>query len=99
MAQEGWGRNRLLQIEYSPIAALNRTFALSKVKGNAEAIREAVKLQLNENHYYFTLLGELYREIDPSTAIANFELALSFARSEADRKLLRGKLDVLKSHR
>jgi len=30
--------NRLLQIEYSPIVALNRTYALSKVKGNEIAI-------------------------------------------------------------
>ena len=28
----------LLQIEYSPIAALNRTYALSKANGKAEAI-------------------------------------------------------------
>jgi RNA polymerase sigma-70 factor (ECF subfamily) len=30
--------NKLLQIEYSPIAALNRTFALSKANSKQEAI-------------------------------------------------------------
>ena len=33
--------NRLLQIEYSPMAALNRTYALSKANGKADAIKEA----------------------------------------------------------
>jgi RNA polymerase sigma-70 factor (ECF subfamily) len=33
-----------LQIEYSPVAALNRTFALSKTNGNMAAIAEAEKL-------------------------------------------------------
>ena len=45
--------NQLLQIEYSPVAALNRTFALSKANGKKEAIAEAEKLQLTDNHYYF----------------------------------------------
>ena len=38
--------NKLLQIEYSPIAALNRTYALSKANSKQEAIAEAEKLNL-----------------------------------------------------
>src|SRR5207247_7244342 len=38
--------NQLLQIQYSPIAALNRTYALSKANGKQEAIPEAEKLNL-----------------------------------------------------
>src|SRR6187402_3552005 len=68
--------NKLLQIEYSPIAALNRTFALSKANGKHEAIIEAEKLQLTDNHYYFTLLGELYRGIDPAKSKMNLQTAL-----------------------
>src|ERR1019366_5923239 len=56
--------NQLLQIEYSPIAALNRTYALSKANGKQEAIVEAEKLKLTNNHFYFTLLGELYCDTD-----------------------------------
>ncbi len=37
--------NRLLKIEYSPIAALNRTYALSKANGKPEAIKEAEKAE------------------------------------------------------
>ena len=66
--QEKWENilqlfNQLLQIEYSPIAALNRTYALSKANGKTHAIIEAEKLNLTNNHFYFTLLGELYKGI------------------------------------
>lgn len=56
--------NHLLIIEYSPVAALNRTFALSKVKGKQVAIMEAEKLDLKHNQFFFTLLGELYSDVD-----------------------------------
>jgi RNA polymerase sigma-70 factor (ECF subfamily) len=44
--------NKLLQMEYSPIAALNRTYALSKANGKEEAIVEAEKLHLTDCHLY-----------------------------------------------
>ncbi|MEZ4771560.1 MAG: sigma-70 family RNA polymerase sigma factor [Bacteroidia bacterium] len=84
--------NRLLQMEYSPIAALNRTYALSKANGNTEAICEAEKLQLTENHYYYTLLGELYKNIDEKKSRQNFQIALSMARTQADKQTIRKKL-------
>lgn len=87
--------NRLLQIEYSPIAALNRTFALAKANSKQEAIREAEKLQLTNNHYYFTLLGELYKDTDPNKAKDNFQKAFALAKTNGDRMLLQKKLDQL----
>lgn len=89
--------NQLLRIAYSPIAALNRTYALSKANGNEEAIIEAEKLQLNDNQYYFTLLGVLYREVDPTKSISNFEKALSLARTQADRNAIEFHLNKLRS--
>jgi RNA polymerase sigma factor (sigma-70 family) len=80
--------NQLLQIEYSPVAALNRTFALSKANGKKEAIAEAEKLQLTGNQYYFTLLGELYSGIDNNKAKQNFQEAFSLAKTEADKKII-----------
>ncbi|MDX2245799.1 MAG: sigma-70 family RNA polymerase sigma factor [Bacteroidia bacterium] len=85
--------NRLLQIEYSPIAALNRTFALSKANGKTEALREAEKLCLTGNPYYHTLLGELYEDIDNKKARQHLETALTFARTPADRQAIKKKLD------
>jgi RNA polymerase sigma factor (sigma-70 family) len=87
--------NRLLQLEYSPIAALNRTYALSKANGKMEAIAEAEKLQLTENQYYFSLLGELYTGIDNVKARQNLERALQLAKGRPDQKTIARKLHDL----
>jgi RNA polymerase sigma factor (sigma-70 family) len=89
--------NRLLRIEYSPIAALNRTFALSKANGKQEAIIEAEKLQLTSNHFYYTLLGELYKGIDNVKARLHFEKALSLAKTSTDKATIQKKVDQLTS--
>jgi len=87
--------NHLLQIEYSPIAALNRTFALAKVKGNADAIVEAEKLQLTSNHFYFMLLAELYQETEPGQAKACLNQALALAKTSTDRQTIGRKLNLM----
>jgi RNA polymerase sigma-70 factor (ECF subfamily) len=84
--------NQLLQTAYSPIAALNRTYALSKIKGKQAAIIEAEKLALTDNHYYYTLLGELYRGIDDKKAVDNLRKALSIAKTRADKQTIQKKL-------
>ena len=87
--------NRLLQIEYSPIAALNRTFALAKVKGKQVAIIEAEKLNLAGNHFYFTLLGELYTDIDHKKAKQNFQKAFALAKTTTDKQTIQKKIENL----
>jgi RNA polymerase sigma factor (sigma-70 family) len=87
--------NQLLQMEYSPIAALNRTYALSKANGKAEAIVEAEKLNLEGNHFYFTLLGELYKNLDNNKAKQNFQKALSLAKTQTDKQTIQKKIDKL----
>ena len=87
--------DQLLTIESSPIAALNRTYALSKVHGKAIAIAEAEKLKLTHNHFYFTLLGELYTGIDNHEAKMNFQKALSLARTNTDRQIIQTNIDKL----
>lgn len=87
--------NQLLQMEYSPIAALNRTFALSKTKGKEAAIAAAEKLQLTGNHYYHTLLGELYTDIDTLQAKTSFQTAYDMAKTPADKQAIRRKMDAL----
>lgn len=91
--------NRLLQVEYSPVAALNRTFALSKARGKKEAITEAEKLLLTNNHFYFVLLGELYTGINNRKAKEHFSKAFSLARTETDKKTIQKKLEQLQAHR
>ena len=99
-SKEKWERtlqlyNQLLQVEYSPVAALNRTYVLSKVYGNAIAIAEAEKLGLKNYHYYFTLLGELNKGIDDDKAELNFKKALALAITAADKKIIQLKIDQL----
>jgi len=85
--------NRLLQISYSPIAALNRTYALSKANGKQLAINEAEKLNLTGNHFYFNLLGDLYTDLDNEKAKMNFEEAILLAKTQKDRNTIQIKLD------
>jgi predicted RNA polymerase sigma factor len=87
--------NRLLQLEYSPMAALNRTFALSKANGKTEAILEAEKLNLTTNHFYFTLLGELYTGMDNGKARGYLEKALTLAKTQTDKQTIQKKIDRL----
>ncbi len=87
--------NHLLQIEYSPVAALNRSYALSKVYGKQKAITEAQKLNLTGNYFYFMLLGELYTGIDNGEAKSNFEKAFALAKTQAEKQIIQRKIDQL----
>ncbi len=87
--------NLLLQINYSPSVALNRTYALYKARGKKAALIEAEKLQLTSNHFYFTLLGELYKGIDDKKAKSNFQRAYDLAKTQTDRQTLQSKIDTL----
>lgn len=81
--------NRLLQLEYSPMAALNRTYALARARGKAVAIEEAKKLELSGHHLYHVLMGYLYREIEPDTAKGYLETALGLAKTTAEKNRIR----------
>ena len=85
----------MLQLEYSPIAALNRTYALSKANGKKAAIAEAEKLNLTDNHFYFTLLGDLYSDLDNKKAKQHFQKALSLSKTETDQQTIQNKIDLL----
>lgn len=84
--------NKLLQIEYSPAAALNRTYALAKVYGSAKAIQEAEKLKLENNHLYYSLLAELYISIDKQKAIEHLAKSITKAKTESAKQLLNKKM-------
>lgn len=87
--------NRLLQIDYSPIAALNRTYALSRANGREVAIAEAERPDLRDNPFYFALLGELYTCIDNDRAKRHLQKAHSLAKTNADKRTLEKKLENL----
>jgi RNA polymerase sigma-70 factor (ECF subfamily) len=80
--------NQLILIEYSPITALNRAFAIAKVYGHKEGIHEAEKLKLINNNQYHSLLGFLYSEIDIKTAIEQYEQAIALTKSKTEHQTL-----------
>lgn len=80
--------NHLLAIAYSPVAALNRIYALAKVHGKEAGIAAAEHLNLTSNHFYYSLLGNLYTGIDQAQAVAHYETAIQLAHSESDKAIL-----------
>ena len=89
-SQEKWENilqlyNQLLCLSYSPVGALNRTYALSKIYGKQAAIIEAEKLGLAKNHLYHVLLGWLYADLDNEKAKEHLNLALVYAKTETER--------------
>lgn len=80
--------NQLVVIEYSPVTALNRTFAFAKVYGHAAGIIEAEKLQLTDNSYYNALLGYLYAATDAALAISYYHKAIALTSSVSEKKTL-----------
>lgn len=91
--------NKLLLIDYSPIVALNKTYALSKANGKKVAIIEAEKLHLKDNHLYFSFLGSVYIKIDNSKAVENYHKALNLAATTADKATIQNKLNKLKKYK
>jgi RNA polymerase sigma-70 factor (ECF subfamily) len=87
--------NQLVSIEYSPMIALNRTFAFAKVYGNKNAIGEAEKLKLEENGHYQALMGYLYSGINTEKAIAHYQKAVRLSKSAPEQKTLRRELERL----
>jgi len=87
--------NQLILIEYSPITALNRTFAFAKVYGYEKAISETEKLNLTESNYYHELLGYLYSNTDIDTAITHYTKAISLTKSKIEQHTLYKEIERL----
>jgi len=87
--------DQLLQVNYSPGVALNRAFALYKAKGKEAALTEAEKLRLDNNHFYFVLLGELYKNTDNKKAKLHFEKAYALAKTQTEKQDIQEKIDTL----
>jgi len=90
--------NKLLLVDYSPIVALNRTYALSKAKGKQVAIIEAEKINLLDNHLYHSLLGNLYTDIDNVKAILHFKKVLSLLKNNNDKVVIENHIAKINFH-
>jgi RNA polymerase sigma factor (sigma-70 family) len=87
--------DQLLEIEFSPVAALNRNYALSKIKGAALAIQETVKLNLTDNPFFFSLLGELHSNTNKKEALGYFQKAFLLQKSEGGKQVIQRKMAKL----
>lgn len=88
--------DRLLQIDYSPIAALNRVYAYSKVNGKSSALAEAEKLELNEHYLYYALLGDLCADKDNEKAEKYFQKSITLAKTETAKQAIWKKMNNLR---
>jgi RNA polymerase sigma-70 factor (ECF subfamily) len=87
--------NQLILIEYSPVTALNRTFAYAKVYGHNKAIPVAEMLKLTDNSYYHGLLGYLYADTNTNKAISHYEQAIKLTKSKAEKQTLTKEIERL----
>ncbi len=87
--------NQLIQIEYSPVTALNRTYALSRAYGKEVALKEALKIKLEGNHLYHSLLADLYQGINRKKQLEQLHLALKAVDTQNDRKIILQKIKSL----
>jgi RNA polymerase sigma factor (sigma-70 family) len=86
--------NRLLQLQYSPIVALNRTYALAMVYGKEIALKEALKIKLKQNSLYYCLLAELYKGNDKINQIECLKTAIRLSQCSNDIIVLKNELKM-----
>lgn len=84
--------NHLLQIDYSPMAALNRTYALSMARSKKEALKEALKIDLKNNYLYCLLLAELYENSDIEKQRQHLNTAAALTNTKSEREWILNKL-------
>lgn len=89
--------NYLLQIEYSPIAALNRTYALYRANGQDEALVAALKIDLKESHLYHCLVAELYQNRNLEKQKTHLEKALELCKNKNELAFIQEKIKKLGS--
>lgn len=90
--------NYLLQVEYSPTIALNRTYALFRANGKVAALRELQKLNMEGNHFFHALLAEIYQSTEPGKAQLQLQKALKCCPNEREKLILENKYQQL-SHK
>jgi len=84
--------NKLLQLEYSPHTAMNRTYAFAMSHAPDLALREALKLKLDTHHLYHSLLAELYRMTgDSDKQSEHLDQAIKMATNPQEIQLLQQK--------
>lgn len=90
-----WLYDKLLLVNYSPSVALNRIYALYRVKDAEAALEAAGQLRLENDHFYYLLLGELYTDLDPGKARLNYQKAYDLAGTQTEKQGIQQKMAAL----
>lgn len=87
---------RLTKVKSSPMAFLNETYVLSKVAGAEPALQMLASITELQNHYlFYAVKGEILLQRDPKEATKALEKAIDLAPLEAEKKILREKINFL----
>ncbi|OPB90244.1 RNA polymerase subunit sigma [Elizabethkingia miricola] len=89
--------NQLICIEDSPVTALNRLYAFSRVYGKKKALDEVLKSDKTESTYYYELLGYLYSDTQISKAIYYYTEAIKLVKSGAEKQHIQEEIERLKN--
>ncbi|HEY0740251.1 MAG TPA: sigma-70 family RNA polymerase sigma factor [Chryseosolibacter sp.] len=84
--------DQLLACNNSPMAALSRAFAVSKVHGKLRAIADAEKINMPHNYFYHCLLAELYNGVNIEKEVFHLRRALVLTPLAGDRLMIDRKL-------
>jgi len=91
--------NNLLEFDRSPLILLNRAIALAKVDGPEKGLSELEQIENNPAlkfyHLFYSTRAEFYIQLnDFSHAVSSLEKAMELAPLQAERDLLKKKLDA-----
>lgn len=89
--------DELIAIHPSPVRALNRGFALSRVYGANVTIPEVERLRFEQRCDYHALLGYLYSKVDPVKAETHYTHAIELTESELEKRTFAKAIEQLKS--
>ena len=90
----------LIKVDRSPLNRLNRSVAISYVKGNAQAIQELktleVETDISDHHLFHSTISAFYaKEKNIAAAEKHLHLAAEKALNERDQKIIQKKLSKL----
>jgi len=89
----------LASIQPGSVVALHRMVAIYQVYGATYTLNEVEKSPYKEewesNYIYYSLLGDIYAAVVPTEAENNYRVAIELTRSDAEKKLLRKKIEEL----
>jgi RNA polymerase sigma-70 factor (ECF subfamily) len=63
------------------------------MKGAEPALKEAAELTIDHNHFYFLLLGALYKNSDQMMALTCLQKAYALAKTQVEKEAIQQQID------